>query len=494
MPISFNSVPSTARVPLFYAEFDDSRAQQGPSVLAYKVLMLGQKIGAGSATAEVPVLVSSKSNATALFGAGSMLERMCHKFFIQTQVNELWAIPSDDASGTPAAGSITFTSASTGAGTYFLYIGGRLVGGNGIAIASGLTTAQLATAVAAAIQADTSLPVTAVADGGTPTVVDITAKNDGTVGNDIDIRLNYYPNDEALPAGVAQTIVQMTSGATDPSLANVVSAMGETQYHVIVCPWTIGGMYQTLEDELDDRWGPIRQIEGVLVSFGSDSLANLTTLGNARNSKHTVIPGLDGSPTPKDEWAAAVAGIVARYGQQDPARPFQTLEVKGVLAPALADRFLWSERNVLLTDGISDISFDQNGTARISRLATTWQTDALSNPSISYLNLNTVLTLAYLRFDLKVYFESKYNRHKLADDGTLFGPGQAIITPKIAKAEVIVKFRQWELLGLVEGVDQFKEDLIVERNILNPDRLDMLLSPDLVNQLRILGVKFSFLL
>jgi len=32
---------------------------------------------------------------------------------------------------------------------------------------------------------------------------------------------------------------------------------------------------------------------------------------------------------------------------------------------------------------------------------------------------------------------SKYPRHKLAPDGTRFGPGQAILTPTAAKAELV---------------------------------------------------------
>ena len=48
--------------------------------------------------------------------------------------------------------------------------------------------------------------------------------------------------------------------------------------------------------------------------------------------------------------------------------------------------------------------------------------------------------------------------------------------------------------ALVEGFDQFKNDLIVERNSDNPNRVDILLPPDLVNQLRIVGTKIQFLL
>ena len=51
------------------------------------------------------------------------------------------------------------------------------------------------------------------------------------------------------------------------------------------------------------------------------------------------------SPTPPYEWAAAVAGIVSYHGNIDPARPFQTLALKGVLPAKQEDRLTLRENN-----------------------------------------------------------------------------------------------------------------------------------------------------
>ena len=80
----------------------------------------------------------------------------------------------------------------------------------------------------------------------------------------------------------------------------------------------------------------------------------------------------------------------------------------------------------------------------------------------------------------------------MANDGTLFAPGQAVATPKIIKAEIIHLFREWESAGLVEGFDQFKDDLIVERNAGDPNRVDALIPPDVVNQLRVFAGLIQF--
>ena len=60
------------------------------------------------------------------------------------------------------------------------------------------------------------------------------------------------------------------------------------------------------------------------------------------------------------------------------------------------------------------------------------------------------------------------------------------------KAELISQYRIDEFNGLVEDVQAFKEHLIVERDPNNPNRLNVLYPPDLVNQLRVYAVLVQF--
>lgn len=492
MSISFNSIPSGIRVPLFYAEFSNSNASQGPTLKLFKMLVVGQKLSTGTATANVPVRVSSAAQARTLFGAGSMLHLMFLKVFLNNTFTEMWAIPlADDGSGVAASATMTMSGTATAAGTIFLYIAGYLIQ---VGVASGDLASAQATAVVAAITAAVAyLPVTASASGA---VVTITANNAGTLGNDIDLRVNYYPDQQALPAGtsVVFSVARLASGATDPSVTSAISAMGDTQYDIIAWPYTASTPLTAIQNELDSRWGPLRQIDGLAVTFYSNTVGNSTTFGVAKNNPHIVCPALYKSPSPSYEWCASVAAIMAYYGQIDPARPFQTLPVVGLLAPALADRFIYSDRQSLLSSGIATIAIDSTGSPRLERMVTMYQKNAAGDPDVSYLDANTVMTLSYLRYDLKAYFTSKYPRSKLANDGTVFGPGQAIITPLIAKAECVNKFRQWAELGLVEDADQFKRDLIVERDVSDVNRLNFLLPPNLVNQFVVAAMKIQYLL
>ena len=68
-----------------------------------------------------------------------------------------------------------------------------------------------------------------------------------------------------------------------------------------------------------------------------------------------------------------------------------------------------------------------------------------------------------------------------------------VVTPKLLKAELVTLYRSWEERGLVENVDAFIESLIVERNALNPDRMDFYCKPDLINQFRVAAGQINFL-
>lgn len=489
MTISFNQIPINLRVPGVYVEFDNSKAVKGLVGMPYRALLVGQRLAAGTVAALVPTRISSADQAREYFGQGSMLAQSAEAWFANNRFTETWAIALDDnVAGAAAAGTVTITGTASATGTLNLYVGGRQVQ---VAVASGATAAALATALAAAITALPDLAVTAAVDGVITTQVNITARHKGEAGNDIDLRLNYYLG-EKTPTGLTVAIVALAAGTANPALAALITAMGDEWFNIIALPYTDAASLTALESELDDRWGPMRPIEGHAFAAAVGSQATLSTLGDTRNSPHVSIMGTNSSPTTTWEFSAAVAAVVAYYANIDPARPFQTLVLKGVMAPLMTDRFTMEERNLLLYDGISTFVVDAGGTCRIERMVTTYRLNAFGTADPSYLDVNTMLTLGYLRYTFRARFAQKFPRHKLADDGTRFGAGQAVLTPKIAKAECFAIFRQWEDAALVENFDDFKANIIVERNTTDVNRLDIYLPPDLVNQLRVTAAQVGF--
>jgi phage tail sheath gpL-like len=488
MSISFNSIPSANRVPFVFAEFDGSNAVQGAQILNFRTLLIGQKTSAGTANANELLLVTSAAQAKTAFGQGSVLAGMFEAYLAQNALTEVWAMPvADDGSGVAATGSIAFGGTATAAGTIALMIAGRTVRAG---VSSGNNATTIATAVATAINASADLPVSASALSGTVT---LTAKNKGETGNDIDVRVNYYDG-ESTPAGLTVTITAMASGATNPLLSAAIAALGDEWFNIIAVAFHDASTLAALKTEMDSRWGPIRQIDGHVIAAATGTVGAMTTLGGTLNDKHLTIVSTQKSPTPTYEVAAESAGIVSYYASIDPARPLQTLEYEWMKAPARLDRYTTSERNTLLYTGIATVRVSSTGAVTVERMTTTYRLNAAGGADPAYLDIETLMTLQYIRWDWRNHILRKFPRHKLANDGTRYAPGQAIVTPLVMKAEAISKFRDWEGLGLVEGFSQYKRDLIVERNASDPNRLDVLLPPDLVNQLRVCATKIDFLL
>jgi len=489
MGISFNQVPAANRTPFFFVEFDNTAAVKGPTLQAYKALMLGQMLSTGTATAALPVTVTSAKQAETLFGSGSMLSHMCDRWFKNNKQTGLTVIPqADNGSGTKAAGSLEFGGSATAAGAINLYANGRTLS---VPVASGDAAADVAAAVIAAINAESTYPV----EAGTisTSTAPILFKHKGLCGNEVDVRLNMNDG-EALPAGITCVVTQLSSGTLNPVLTSAISAMGDEQYNIIACAYNDTVSLTAIETELTDRWGPSRPLDGLAITAKQAAHGTLLTYGATRNSPFVTCFGMYLHPDSPYEFAAGKAALIAFYGNIDPARPFQTLEQLGAIPPALADRFTMQERNLLLFAGIATSYVDSGGKVRIERAITMYQENPLGAPDPSYLDVNTILTNSYIRYDFRAYFMRKYPRHKLADDTYRVPPGQAVITPKVGKAECIALYQGWMELGLVEDLDGFKAALIVERNITDVNRLDFLLAPNLMNQLVVGAARFAFIL
>ncbi len=293
----------------------------------------------------------------------------------------------------------------------------------------------------------------------------------------------------ALDANTSTPIyaIAVEEGADD--ITPVFDALKDEQYHIIACHFSDPVNLKRLEDKLAKRFLPNRSIEGFAFVAIDKPHRDALAILHGRNSPHVSILCTAGSPTPPEEWAASTAAVVAFHGNIDPARPFRTLELPGMEPPIETERFTFEEREGLLTEGGSTYTVDAGGRVRIEKLVSTYKTNEAGEPSESYSSVNTLLTLSYLRFSFRSYFNTKYPRHKLAGDNIQFGAGQAIMTPSLAKAECIALFRQWEDLGLVQDIDSFKNALIVEIHPKNKSRLDFSLESVLKGHELLIGAR-----
>ena len=507
MPISFSNIPADWRVPLYWVEVDPSMA--GLPLLRQPALLAGIMLDEeGDATPDVAVAIGSQTQADARFGQGSEMSRMFRAFFKNNFANEVWGVGVKEPSGGVAASdTITVRTPAIEAGTIHLYIGGEHVRIN---VRASDTADDIATGIADAINDIGDLPVTAAGPGSYgdgATVVGagevlVTCKWRGISGNDISVSVNYFGSigGETTPLGLDLELPEtgfLTGGTGVPDFQTAIANLGEAAFEYVAMPYTDSTSLMDWEEEYgfsdSGRWGWMRQLYGHIFSARRGSYPELITFGETRNAGVTSIMGVEiGSPSPMYEWAAAYCAKAQRALTNDPARPLQTLSLNSIKLAPLHERFNLEELNSLAGHGIATQKAGSDNQPMISRESTTYQLNLYGFTDDAYELVTTLATLARLFRNQRQAITSKFPRHKLANDGTRFGPGQAIVTPGIIKAELIAEYRMDEFNGLVEDTRNFKRHLLVERDSNNPNRVNVLYPPDLINQLRIFAVLAQF--
>lgn len=510
MSIAFNNIPDGLRTPEVYIEIDNSRALKGLVQNPHKALIIGQKTTAGTVPELTLVAITRDNLADGYFGLGSITARMCNKFKENNPNTELYALALDSiAGGIEASTTIDFSrhvedaDAFSGTGTFHLMINGEYLP---YTMESNQSVSGMVTNYESMINEGSilGLPVKAVfAHGAGVSMLHLSAVCSGSVGNYIDVRVNYYEG-QSTPAHLFSTVAAMNAsvhnsllgGAVNADIGTAWAVIGGEQFHYIVQPYIDPTNLTALETELEGRFGPLENLQGHGFTCRRGLYASCASLGNTRNSPHNTIIGMDDGPNSPEEWAAAWGAVAAWNLNNDPARPLHFLKLDGIMPPPISSRFIRSERDNLLYDGIATHIVDSGGNVLIERSITTYRETAVGTLDPSYLDIQTLATLSEIRYQYKARMVSRYliPRFKLADDSFPAQPGSKVARPKDVKAETIALFTLLYQKGLIENLDEFIDNLVVERSLTDVNRIDVLLSPDLINQFRLLAAQIQFLL
>lgn len=488
MPVQLKTIPSVF-TPGVYVEIDNSQAVQGTPAQRHVALLIGLRRSSGTIAAEVVTPITSAPQGGEYFGRGSQLAQMISAWKQANPNTEVYAVALDeDAAGVKATSTVTVTGTATEDGTLAFIWGGRR---RVVAVLKGDTEDDVAAAIVAADTADGDSPTTSAA---VDNVVTASARHKGAYGLGLSIVKNYYVG-EKVPAGLTVAITAFASGATDPDVADAIAVLGgDVQYHTVVTGFTGDANMDALEAEMESRWSALRAIEGIVFGAFRGNYAAAQTYGNARNSPYSTVMATSLSPTPPWMWASVYAAVCAASTAIDPATPLQYSPLPGLLAPLEADRFIRSERDLLLADGMATVLINGAGQISIERARLTYQTNAQSVEDPSYRDVETLRTLSYLRYSFRLRMLARFGKAKIADDGNDFDPGQLIATPSVVRAETITLYEEWGRAALVENVETFKSQLIVERDPDDTGRMLVFHPPDIVNQLRVIGVNMAFIL
>lgn len=415
-----------------------------------KVLFIGQKTAAGSAVSgALNTGIANDNSWDSLFGINSMLAKMIRDARALNADVRFDAIALDDnGAGVAATGTFTVVGVPTEDGTLTFIVGSKYNHKYAIPITTGDAIADIATAIAAAITADTKCPCSASSALG---VVTVTADNKGTVGNTIGLKV------EGAVAGTAVTVVGMASGATDPVLTTVFDVIGDARYQTIV--WPYDQDITTLGTFLDARFNVTNDVQdGMGIVALSDTVANLNSTLTALNSQSVAInvdekmstttfvgPALLEIGYSKAAQFAAIRSlrleadtdisqfVITRNGARDsfggPAlasKPYFNTPFPRFPQVAVGDGFSRAEVETLHDNGGFVIGNNTAGNTSIAgEVVTTYKTDSAGNPDISFKYMNYVDTISNIR---EYYFnnlKARFAQSRLTEGDLIRGRDMA---------------------------------------------------------------------
>ena len=482
MAFDFAQVPLTVNSPGVYVEFDFSQMQSGLPTAVVKVLIVGQMLPSGTASADMLYQITGGWNqAKLLFGQGSMLANMIDAYRQNDTTIDIWAMAvADNGAGVAATGSFAYTGTATGAGTIEELVEDQRIQ---VGVTVGMTAAQIATAVAAAINAIPDLSVTATAASGTVTV---TSRHKGAETNSIYLCHNYHQGDQT-PAGIGVTVTAMSGGLTNPDATAIFTALGDAPFQYIIHPWTDAANLAVFENALTARANAMQMNYGVALTVNGSSYASLLTMVASRNSAFAPIAGMQKTPWPTWKMAGGLGAQVAYSATNALGCPYTGLVIQGALPPLPGDLFDGTEREALLAAGVATLMVNSSGQVVIQRMVTTYKTNAQGFPATGLKSLNAILLMFYLSWSQQAEITAKFPNYKLGDDGTVYGPNARVVTPGQIKGALAALAAQWATAGLIEDLSDYVSTLVVQRDPNSQDRVNSFQRPNLINEFNVLA-------
>lgn len=484
-------------------------AQQLSGVLEQKVLMIGQMLSGGTATAgDLIIDLPNDGSEDTLFGRRSHLAGMVRQFKELNERTQLDIIPLDD-SGTAvdATADIAFSGTATEDGSYTVSVGSDSDHIYTVTVTSGDAAADVATAIDTAFAADLDSPFQAAAATGTVT---FTAENGGTVANDWSIKIT------GTVAGLSYTLTGWASGANDPTLTGVLDPIGDTRYQTIV--WPSAYALTEVETLLDARFNASYQIlDGIAVQVKKGTLASLKSYAN-QNSQSVLVMGnktvaesdRDGTAVMEmpDVIASQFAAFKAlkltdeapltRYlstvapSDQFGSIALASLPYHNTVMPLLPvpdprDEFTLTEQAELTSNGISVFSANRAfNTTILGTVVTTYLTNGAGNPDNSYKFVETVETASVIREYFYENFRSRYAQTRLTDGDLIAGRDMANEASIRSFCNTLYDALAEEALvqaGSVAKKD-FNQNLVISAD-LSTGTVTVNMAPLLVTQLRV---------
>lgn len=389
--------------------------------VASKIAIIGSYEAGKTITDEVPALSLSPEETGATYGFGSMLHRL------HIQVNRgssgqvpVYIVPQAETGGAAAAaGEIDFTG-STGvlAGTLYIYTGFDLTR---VSITDGMSVEDIADAVVAAYNADSSLNYIAAKTAVTFEVT-FTSKTSGVFGDSGILSFNREAGQET-PTGITAAFTQPTGGSGLPDIQDALDGMGtndnvnELEFTALAHGY---GQDATTLDNIRDYVGAGDQLTGTYAKIvarpfysatgdnvaGSSGLTALLAVGAGQTTdRANVIIPVPGSKSHPSEIGAQLVGIVERIALTSAARSYGGQAFSRIDPGDTSDRWTDTEtsRDLAVNAGIS-VSVVDGGVVKINDAITLYHPTSIPESSNIYRELVNIRKIRNLLANYKTTF------------------------------------------------------------------------------------------
>lgn len=467
--ISFDTIPSSLRKPLTYAEFNTKLALRGLPANLQPTVIVAPRLATGTILANVPTAVFSDTQAGAYAGVGSVAHQMVSAALAANRRISLTLVLVDDTGGTAATGTCTIAGTPTASGTLQVKLGDTLFE---LPVLTTDTPASLAASVVTAVTQRPELGLTAANTAG---VVTFTSKVKSTLGNKIKVSV------VSSAAGVTTTATAMASGAVDPDITAALTSIYTAGHKIITSAFDDTANLARLRTHLE-AVSSSTEIRGTVAWFSSVSTLGAAIAASAALNKGRLYNAyLRNTATNPWEVAASVAAMDAF--EEDPARPLNTLQLQGVAAPLVTDWLSRAEQENLLYNGVTPLEVGPGNVVQIVRAISTYTLNDANAPDISLLDRTTIKTLDYYRAAVVNDQRIRFSREKITDRSMR----------QIRERALELAYRMQDL-EILRNVKQFQDEFICEIDAQNPNQLNLRIPAPVVPGLHILASRFDLYL
>ncbi|GMO27992.1 MAG: hypothetical protein Pg6A_15780 [Termitinemataceae bacterium] len=390
-----------------------------------------------------PVRIFSESDAADKFGYGSS----AHRLAISAFKGHSGAVPTytmilDINGGARATAAIEVTAqAQHRAGAIYLYIMGKK---HTITIGKTDTSAIIAQHITETINANIALPFSAEVDVSDDTKVILTAREEGTFGNEITLALNVnLANGEALPNGVTVNLIQFSGGLGTPNIDAALRNLGEgdnqnkDNYSGVVHSFGLDDVildalseYNGIGNEMIGNYSqlcarPFRSAVVDTIHRGSSGMSWLINFGDGRAQDRTsAIVAAPFTMSAGSEVAAEFVAKAEAYNLQYAGGSLAGLILTGVdTLLDDVDNFTsqYTYRDNLLHAGIMPLIV-QDGVTQLSNTITTYHPGTISQDNNAFRRFVDISKTQNILFNIHAIFSTaKWRGFSVVEDAGLVG-------------------------------------------------------------------------